>query len=73
MAKETDGTKNDWLNFIRQHHIGDWANVYYSKAAEKARVDAGVPRLFSTVRCAEFSYIIFVRQRQADCCKEIEL
>jgi len=43
MAKETDGTKNDWLNFIRQHHIGDWANVYYSKAAEKARVDAGVP------------------------------
>ena len=43
MAKETDGTKNDWLNFIRQHHIGDWANVYYSKAAEKARVDAGIP------------------------------
>ena len=43
MAKETDGTRNDWLNFIRQHHIGDWSNVYYSKSAEKARVDAGVP------------------------------
>jgi len=43
MAKETDGTKNDWLNFIRAHHIADWANVYYSKAAEKARVDAGIP------------------------------
>jgi len=43
MAKETDGNKNDWLNFIRQHHLGEWANVYYSKADEKARVDAGVP------------------------------
>ncbi|HMG69200.1 MAG TPA: thioredoxin-like domain-containing protein [Chitinophagaceae bacterium] len=43
MAKETDGTKNDWMNFIRQHHLQDWTNVYYSKADEKARVDAGVP------------------------------
>jgi thiol-disulfide isomerase/thioredoxin len=43
MAKETDGNKNDWLNFIRQHHLGEWANVYYSKADEKARVDAGIP------------------------------
>ena len=43
MAKETDGSKKDWLNFIRQHHIADWANVYYSKADEKARVDAGIP------------------------------
>jgi len=43
MAKETDGNKNDWLNFIRQHHLGKWVNVYYSKADEKARVDAGIP------------------------------
>jgi len=43
MAKETDGTKKDWMNFIRQHHLEDWSNVYYSKADEKARVDAGVP------------------------------
>ena len=43
LAKETDGNKNDWLSFIRQHHLGDWANVYYSKAEEKARVDAGIP------------------------------
>jgi thiol-disulfide isomerase/thioredoxin len=43
MAKETDGTRKDWLNFIRQHHLEDWSNVYYSKADEKARVDAGVP------------------------------
>jgi len=43
MAKETDGTKKDWLSFIRQHHLEDWSNVYYSKADEKARVDAGIP------------------------------
>jgi thiol-disulfide isomerase/thioredoxin len=43
MAKETDGNRNDWLNFIRQHHLEAWANVYYSKADEKARVDAGIP------------------------------
>ncbi|MFI5185304.1 MAG: DUF5106 domain-containing protein [Chitinophagales bacterium] len=43
MAKETDGTKNDWLNFIHQHHLEEWSNVYYSKADEKARVDAGTP------------------------------
>ena len=43
MAKETDGNKNDWMNFIRQHHLGEWYNVYYSKADEKLRVDAGIP------------------------------
>jgi thiol-disulfide isomerase/thioredoxin len=43
LAKETDGTKNDWMNFIRQHHLEEWANVYYSKADEKARVDSGIP------------------------------
>lgn len=43
MAKETDGSKKDWLNFIHEHHLEAWANVYYSKADEKARVDAGVP------------------------------
>jgi hypothetical protein len=43
LAKETEGDKKDWLNFIRQHHLEDWANVYYSKEDEKARVDAGIP------------------------------
>jgi thiol-disulfide isomerase/thioredoxin len=43
MAKETDGNRNDWLNFIREHHLSAWSNVYYSKADEKARVDAGIP------------------------------
>jgi thiol-disulfide isomerase/thioredoxin len=43
VARETDGTRNDWLIFIREHSIGDWINVYYSKAAEKTRVEAGIP------------------------------
>jgi thiol-disulfide isomerase/thioredoxin len=43
MAKETDGNRNDWMNFIRRHHLEEWVNVYYSKADEKARIDSGVP------------------------------
>jgi len=43
MAKETDGQKNDWINFIGQNHLQEWFNVYYSKSDDKARVDAGIP------------------------------
>jgi thiol-disulfide isomerase/thioredoxin len=43
IARETDGNRTDWLNFIREHKTGEWTNVYYSKAAEKTRVDAGIP------------------------------
>lgn len=43
VAKETDGTKKDWLNFINEQHLTTWTHVYYSKADDKARIDAGVP------------------------------
>lgn len=43
IAKETDGTKKDWLNFIKEHHLEAWTNVYYSKEAEKARTDNNIP------------------------------
>jgi hypothetical protein len=43
LAKETDGKKSDWLNFIHEHHLNDWTNVYYSKEADKERTDAGIP------------------------------
>ena len=43
IAKETDGTRNDWLKFIREKNLAGWTHVYYSKADEKIRVDAGVP------------------------------
>jgi thiol-disulfide isomerase/thioredoxin len=43
IAKETSGTKKDWLSFIKDHHLKDWTNVYYSKEEEKKRVDANIP------------------------------
>lgn len=43
LAKETEGTKQTWLSFINSHHLNDWVHVYYSKEADKARVDAGIP------------------------------
>lgn len=43
IAKETDGTREDWLRFIAEHKLQDWNNVYYSKAAELERVQASIP------------------------------
>lgn len=43
MAKETEGTKENWTKFIKEHQLNDWTHVYYSTAMEKARVDAGTP------------------------------
>jgi thiol-disulfide isomerase/thioredoxin len=43
LAKEGDGKKSDWINFIREHHLGDWTHVYYSKEEDAARVGAGIP------------------------------
>ena len=43
MAKETDGSRKDWLNFINENHLQEWTHVYYSKTADKTRIDAGIP------------------------------
>ena len=43
IAKETDGSKKDWTNFINDHKLEEWTNVYYSKADDKMRIDAGIP------------------------------
>ena len=43
VAKETDGNKKDWLRFINEQHLTDWTNVYYSKAADKERIEASIP------------------------------
>lgn len=43
VAKETDGSKKDWLDFIHKHQLNGWINVYYSKEEEKTRVDGGIP------------------------------
>lgn len=46
VAKETDGTKKDWLNFIRDHNIHDWVQVYNSKEANDARVKNNIPSYY---------------------------
>lgn len=43
VAKETEGNKKDWLDFIASQHIQEWTNVYYSKADDKARTSANIP------------------------------
>lgn len=43
LARETDGKKTDWLNFIQEHHLNDWTQVYYSREADQARTSAGIP------------------------------
>lgn len=43
MAKETDGKRSDWLDFMHKTGMKDWVNVYYSKEAEKARIAASTP------------------------------
>jgi thiol-disulfide isomerase/thioredoxin len=43
VAKETDGTKKNWLDFINEQHLLEWTHVYYSKKDDKARTDAGIP------------------------------
>ncbi len=43
LAKETDGSKKDWTDFIAAHNLQSWTHVYYSKEADKARTGAGIP------------------------------
>ncbi|MBA2499009.1 MAG: DUF5106 domain-containing protein [Chitinophagaceae bacterium] len=42
LAKETDGSKSDWLKYISENKL-QWQHVYYSKEADKARINAGTP------------------------------
>jgi thiol-disulfide isomerase/thioredoxin len=43
LAKETDGTRKDWTDFMTKKNLKDWIHVYYSKEAEKERVAANIP------------------------------
>ncbi len=43
MARETEGRKTDWTNFIRNNRLNEWTHVYYSKEADQARTSAGIP------------------------------
>lgn len=43
VSKETDGSKKDWSDFITKEKLTDWVHVFYSKADDKARIDANIP------------------------------
>ena len=43
IAKETDGTRDTWLKVIHDLGLKGWTHVYYSKTADKARIDANIP------------------------------
>lgn len=43
VSKESEGTKNDWLKFLRDHKLEGWTNVYYSRADENARTSKNIP------------------------------
>ena len=42
-AVMVDGGQDNWRNFIRDHHLGDWINVYQTTAQHDATVAAGRP------------------------------
>jgi len=46
VAKETDGTKKDWLSFVSLHQLKDWEHVYNSKDANDARVKNNIPSYY---------------------------
>lgn len=43
MARETDGKRSDWIDFIHQHHLNQWTHVYYSREDDQKRIESGVP------------------------------
>lgn len=43
VARETDGSKKDWMNFISEHRLQDWTHVYYSRMEDRNRINAGIP------------------------------
>ncbi len=43
VARETDGSKKDWMNFISEHRLQEWTHVYYSRMEDRNRINAGIP------------------------------
>jgi hypothetical protein len=43
MSKESEGTRNDWVKFIRENKLEGWTHVYYSRSDETARTSKNIP------------------------------
>jgi thiol-disulfide isomerase/thioredoxin len=46
IGKETDGTKQHWLDFVREKKLEDWVHVYNTKEANEARVKNNIPSYY---------------------------
>jgi thiol-disulfide isomerase/thioredoxin len=42
-AVKTDGTKEEWLKFIKDHHLDGWKHVYPAPGKDEAEIAAGRP------------------------------
>jgi protein-disulfide isomerase len=42
-ADSKEDLKQEWLKYIREHHLGDWVNVYQTKETEAADIAAQKP------------------------------
>ena len=40
---ESEGTREDWLNYIKQHHLEEWTHVYNSIADDREQAEKGKP------------------------------
>lgn len=40
-GSESDGKIGDWTNYIAQHHLQDWTNVYNTQEENRNRIKAG--------------------------------
>lgn len=40
---KVDGPKEDWLKFIREHHLEGWTHVYQQPSQQEAEIAAGRP------------------------------
>jgi hypothetical protein len=42
-AVKTDGTRDEWLKFISDHHLNGWKHVYPTPGKDEAEIKAGRP------------------------------
>ena len=42
-AVKTEGTKEEWLKFIKDHHLNGWKHVYPTPGKDEAEIAAGRP------------------------------
>jgi hypothetical protein len=43
VATQSDGTIQDWYDYINEHHLQAWENVYSSSADEQQSMQLGKP------------------------------